>query len=43
MHSSAAYNSMEVAVYNMYERNHTAIQEKLQELFSLLDSIGKYM
>ena len=40
MHCSAAYSSMEAAVFNMYERNHTAIQERLEELFAVLERLG---
>ncbi len=41
MHCSAAYASTEAAVYNMYEKNQAAIQDRLQELFAVLDRIGK--
>ena len=42
MHCSAAYSSMEAAVFNMYERNHTAIQERLEELFAVLERLGTF-
>ena len=40
MHCSAAYAGMEAAMYNTYDANHEAIQDKLQELFAVLDRIG---
>lgn len=41
MHCTAAYNSMEAAVYNMYDRNNATIQDKLHELFEVLERTGK--
>lgn len=42
MHCNAVYTSMEAAMYYMYERNHKVIQEKLHELFAVLDRIGEH-
>ena len=41
MHCTAAYNSMEAAVYNMYDRNNATIQDKLHELFEVLERTAK--
>lgn len=41
MHCTAAYNSMEAAVYNMYDRSNATIQDKLHELFEVLERTGK--
>ena len=38
---SNAYNSIEMAMYNSYERTQSTMEEKLQELFAVLDRIGK--
>lgn len=42
MQCSAAYANTEAAVYTMYEKNQSAIQERLHEVYAVLDRIGRY-
>lgn len=41
MHCTAAYNRVEAAVYNMYGRNNATIQEKIEQLWEVLERVGK--
>jgi hypothetical protein len=37
---ASAYNAVEQGIVEMYERNSKLVQEKVQELFVILDRIG---
>jgi len=41
MHCMAAYNRVEAAVYNMYGHNNATIQEKIEQLWEVLERVGK--
>ena len=38
---SSAYNSVEMAMYNVYSLTNKPVEEKIQELFAVLERIGK--
>lgn len=38
---SSAYDSIDMALYNIYEVTNKPVEEKLQELFAVLERIGK--
>ena len=40
LHCSAAYSSMQAALYSLYEQNSKVINDKLEELMSVMETIG---
>ena len=38
--AASAYSTVEQGMVEMYERNSKVVQEKVQELFAILDRIG---
>lgn len=43
LQSAESYNKVEKALYDVYEENSATINEKLEELFAVLDRIGNVL